>query len=216
VYEGDDAENYISLHVKERPAVRKMYELELKARLYKGQKEHIQEAVTALFECSWDSCIYHDTYFDTANRDFAISERELRLRKILTGSQETILITYKEPPFDEPSKSKNEHEITVNSYDEADTILKHLGFINDVSLNKCCQVTQIQYCSYNVNITLTDIVELSDTFMEIEVLTPTLDNKEAIFPILHELLTLLKVSNEQLSNEYYTDMVRNHPGEEIL
>ena len=79
-----------------------------------------------------------------------------------------------------------------------------------------CQVTQIQYCSYNINITLTDIVELSETFMEIEFLTPALDNNKVIFPILHELLTLLKVSNEQLSNEYYTDMVRNHPGEEIL
>jgi predicted adenylyl cyclase CyaB len=137
-----------------------------------------------------------------------ITERELRLRKIITGSQETILITYKEPPFDEKSKSKNEHEIIVNSYDAADTLLKHLGYINDVSLEKRCQITLIQYCLYNINITLTDIVELSGTFMEIEVLTPESDNIKAIFPVLHELLALLKVSTEQLSNEYYTDMVR--------
>jgi len=87
-----------------------MYEVELKTRLYKGQKEVIQETITALFECNWESGIYHDTYFDTANRDFTISERELRLRKILIGGRETILITYKEPPFDESSKSKNEHD----------------------------------------------------------------------------------------------------------
>lgn len=185
-----------------------MYEVELKTRLYKGQKEYLQNTITALFECNWESCIYHDTYFDTINRDFAISERELRLRKILTGSQETILITYKEPPFDQKSKSKNEHEIIVNNYDQADTLLKLLGFIKDVSFKKRCQVTQIQYCFYNINITLTDIVELSETFMEIEVLTPETDNIKEVFSILHELLTLLKISAKQLSNEYYTDMVR--------
>jgi predicted adenylyl cyclase CyaB len=146
-----------------------MYEVELKTILHKGQKEYINKAIIDLFACNWESCIYHDTYYDTVNHDFAASERELRLRRILTGSQETILLTYKETPFDKKSKSKNEHEVIVNSYEKADNILKHLGYLTDVSFNKHCQVTQVQYGFYDINITLTDIEELSDAFMEIEV-----------------------------------------------
>jgi putative ABC transport system permease protein len=124
----------------------------------------------------------------------------------VAGDRESILLTLKEPPFDQISKSKNEHEIIVNNHDEATVLLKQLGFIIDVSFKKHCQITQIQYCSYKINITLTDIEELSGTFMEIEVLTLDSDDTEVIFYILHELLVLFKVSSEQLCNEYYTEI----------
>lgn len=187
----------------------KVYEAELKTRLFDGQKEYIVKTIMNEFKSDWEPCAYYDTYFDTVNHDFANTEKELRLRKIVTGDKETFFITFKDPPFDKISKSKNEHEIAVNDYDEANVLLKQLGFIIDISFKKHCHITQIQYCSYKITITLTDIEELPETFMEIEVLTPNSNDVRLIFPILHELLAKLKISPEQLTNEYYTDMVRS-------
>jgi adenylate cyclase class 2 len=112
--------------VKSRKVMIKIYEVELKAKLKTGQKIDIEDRLKNTFNCIPQNCIYLDTYFDDINRSSLESEKELRLRKITKDNNETVFLTYKEPPFDNISKSKIEHEVLLSSYDEISIILEHL------------------------------------------------------------------------------------------
>jgi len=185
-----------------------MFEVELKARLNTGQIEEIEKVLKSTYKCSSEICVYQDTYFDTVSRDLDENERELRLRKTVTGQSKTVLLTYKEPPFDSISKSKPEHEILVNSHEQAAIILGHLGYVADISFQKHCTNFQVGYRSMGILVTLVRMKELNEDFIEVEVQTAEAEMITEIIDCLHEFLVLLNVMPEQLTTEYYTEMVR--------
>ena len=185
----------------------KIYEIELKATLKDGQFEDIAKVLQD-YKCQAKRCIYNDTYFDTVSKDFFKSERELRLRKIINDQTEEVLLTYKAPPFDNLSKSKIEHEVRVSSYEEASIIIRNLGYTEDISFQKDCTNFQVKYRTFEIMVTLVKMRQLEQDFIEVEVLINDTDAITQINEILHEFLLFLNVAPEQLTNEYYTDMVR--------
>lgn len=191
----------------------KIYEVELKARLKTGQIGDIAKILKDVYKCQAKRCIYNDTYFDTISKDFFKTERELRLRKIITDQAEKVLLTYKDPPFDNLSKSKCEREVKVSSREETSAILGHLGYIEDISFEKHCINFQVKYRSFEILATLVSMSELEQDFIEVEVLTNNTDAITQINEVLHEFLSRLNVAPEQLTNEYYTDMVRHLRGQ---
>ena len=186
----------------------KIFEVELKARLKTGQIENIEKILENTYECQPEVCVYHDIYFDTTSKNLGGSEKELRLRKITSNKSETILLTYKEPPFDNISKSKIEHEVSVNSNEQAIVILEHLGYSADISFEKHCTNFRVVYQSLEIILTLVRMIELKRDFIEVEVQTAEANMVTQIYVCLHEFLLGLKVMPDQLTNEYYTDMVR--------
>jgi len=177
-----------------------------------GQIEDIAKILNHTYKCHPEKCVYRDTYFDTISKDFFNSERELRLRKVIIDKAERILLTYKETPFDNASKSKCEYEIRVSSHEEASIILGNLGYTEDINFQKHCTNFQVKYRSLEILVTLVSMRELKQDFIEVEVQSDEADSINQIYEVLHEFLPLLEVASEQLTSEYYTDMVRNLRG----
>lgn len=172
-----------------------------------GQIDYIEKALQETYKCTSEICVYHDTYFDMSSNDFKKSERELRLRKITFDESETIWLTYKDPPFERISKSKREHEIQVSSHEQAADILRGLGYVEDICFEKHCTNLRVVYRSLNILVTLVKIAQLKQDFVEVEVLRGELDKADQVCECLQEFLSSLQVMPEQLTNEYYTEMV---------
>ncbi len=153
-------------------------------------------------------CVYYDTYFDGVNKDLQKSERELRLRRIMLDDSETVRLTCKEPPFDNISKSKHEHEITVSSYRDTAAILNQLGYREDISLAKHCTNFQVELNSLPILVTLAALEELGQDYIEAEALLSEPGKQDQVLACLYDFLVSLQVMPEQLTNEYYTEMVR--------
>lgn len=158
--------------------------------------------------CPGETCTYNDTYFDSLEEDFVPSEKELRLRRIISEKNETVWLTFKEPPYDDVYKNKIEHEVVVSSYEDTALILNKLGYSADISFQKNCANFRTVYHALEILVTLATVQELKRDFIEVEVKTAEADDITRIYEILNEFLFSLHVMPEQLSNKYYTDMVK--------
>lgn len=184
-----------------------IYEVELKAGLIAGQAKQINRKLRK--ECiRYEECIYFDTYFDSVQTEFLKTEKELRLRKIVRDDSETVVLTYKESPFESNSKSKFEHEVFLNDFNKGCTILERLGYNKDISLEKYCINYSVMYNSVEILVTLATMKELQQDFIEVEVQTDDATKINDLFDILHDFLISLNIAVEQLTSKYYTDMIR--------
>ena len=86
-----------------------MIEAELKARV--SDPDRLRDRLRRLAD--EDLSLHRDTYYDRPDRELTIEGRELRVCVTETGGVQRLLVTYKEPPADQASGSKPEHETTV-------------------------------------------------------------------------------------------------------
>lgn len=186
-----------------------MYEVEIKARLQPGQDQEIEDWLCLNYNGRFENCIYHDTYFDTRNHNLTAQEKELRLRKITGENQNCLVLTYKDPPFDSVTRSKAERQIKVDSYHETLAFIKGLGMVEDIAFEKQCNTCSINYSSYQVEISLVYVSEINERFIELEILISDAEAIREAMDALYELALLLKIDPQQVTNEYYTDLVRS-------
>lgn len=73
-----------------------------------------------------------DLYFNHPSRDFSTTDEALRLRR----AGEKLFITYKGPKLDPLTKTRIEHEVGIDSYNEAEQILMSLGFTPVMEVRK--------------------------------------------------------------------------------
>jgi adenylate cyclase, class 2 len=78
------------------------------------------------------------TYRDTPGQDLTAAGRELRVRVVEISGTAHAVLTYKEPPADQASQSKLEHETMVASPGVIDVILPALGLRHLVAFDKHC------------------------------------------------------------------------------
>ncbi len=69
--------------------------------------------------------IENDYYYNHPCRDFSKTDEALRIRVL----KHEVQLTYKGPKISSKSKTRVEHEVTVNSEEEMKNILEKLGFI---------------------------------------------------------------------------------------
>lgn len=100
-----------------------------------------------------------DTYFSAPHRDFASTDEALRIRR---ENNET-RITYKGPKLDEETKTREEHETTVGSAEEARAVFELLGFEKFGTVEKKRQVYELD----GTTVTLDDVDGLGE-FVEVE------------------------------------------------
>lgn len=182
-----------------------MLEVELKARI-NNIKEH-EDLIKRLSPLKIEIVTYYDTYLDTEDAILRIDDRELRVRSITDGKSEVIL-TYKDKPFDEETKSKSELEVKLDNHEGMIEILKGLGFIIDIIITKRCKNYYFNYMGYPILATLVRIEELDSWFIEIETLVKMLDQVCTAKNTLYELFSYLNISRSAITAEYYTDLVR--------
>jgi adenylate cyclase class 2 len=120
-----------------------------------------------------------DTYYNHPCRNFRETDEALRLRRRIGGNYRSIRLTYKGPrKITMNIKSREEHEVSVEDYDTAHTILVKLGFHPVVSIVKDRTIYRKDRCE----VTIDRLKPSNEIFMEIECDAQT----------IHEIASMMK------------------------
>lgn len=181
-----------------------MYEVELKARI--DNADRLRSSLAGIAGDP-ESAHYEDIYWNSA-QDFVAQGKELRLRVIKRKHTETVELTYKDPPFDVTSQSKPEIQINVSNQHDALKLLMKLGFVRDITFRKVCLIYRFQWLALPVVLTVAEVPELAESFVEVETLVADKNATTPAFDKLYALLAHLHIPKSALTNTYYTDAVR--------
>jgi adenylate cyclase, class 2 len=183
-------------------------EVERKARVAHPDKVRALLAQRADAEAS----TYHDTYYDWPDGTLEHDGRqELRVRVVETANDSQAILTFKGTPLDDTSVP--EFETTVDDPVAADEILTGLGLVHLIRFQKHCRNYTFRSGSYDVKATIVQIPELDDeTFIEVETIVETADQTPPATRAIHDVLTSLGLSDQELTDELYTDRVRTQRG----
>lgn len=180
-----------------------MIEAELKARV--TDPEMLARELGRL--ARGEPSTYYDVYYDTRDGSLTASGRELRVRVIDTGGVRRTVLTWKEPPADEASQSKPEHETVVASGFVIDVILSGLGLVHLIEFEKRCVNYRFTANGRDMLATIVTVPEIDGTFIELE--TPARESE--LGPALNEvrgMLGMLGIGDEDLTTDTYTDAVK--------
>jgi adenylate cyclase class 2 len=144
--------------------------------------------------------VYTDAYFDVPDGSFYASGQELRLRE---GDGKTTL-TYKRPPFDAATSSKEELETGLTDPEAMREMLAHLGFSQRMTFTKHCRRFQDVYGGLPLNGTVVSVDFSPETFVEIEYLATTRPEGLAALPVLRAYAAGLGLTRE--CPACYTDL----------
>lgn len=156
------------------------------------------------------SSVYADRYFDTADRALTRDGRELRVRELHTGGDTEALLTYKGTPVHTASGSKPETETTVGDADALCDVLAALGFEVVIAFEKRCINYRFTAAGRSLLATLVHVVELRETFLEIESVVATDAEVGPALETIRRVLSELGIDQGDETTELYTDAVAAH------
>ena len=90
-----------------------MTEVELKAALTEALAGILPDRLAALGFVPGETVRETDLYFNGGDRDFRRTDEALRLRRVSSGGEENVLLTYKGPKEDPRSNTRREYETTA-------------------------------------------------------------------------------------------------------
>jgi adenylate cyclase class 2 len=128
------------------------------------------------------------------------------VRVVETGGTVRAVLTYKEPPADQESQSKPEHETMVASPAVIDVILSALGLRHLVAFDKYCLNFTFTARGRDMLATLVTVPEIDGTFIELETMADEPDLPSTLAD-LRAVLGEVGISEEHLTTEQYTDAV---------
>ena len=183
-----------------------MFEAELKARL--DAYAAVLGRIRRMRPYREEQAVYADTYFDRPGQPLARSERELRLRTVRKKNGERLhLLTCKEKPFDEASKSKPEYETSVGNPDAMREILEHMGYRPGLSFVKECRNLYLRYREHDLSVTLVRLPELETDFIEAEIRTERAEEIPEAFRTLRAFMAEAGIAAAAITPVYYTDLI---------
>lgn len=141
-----------------------------------------------------------DVYFDSPDGTFYASGRELRLRE----TDGNVTLTYKNPPFDPATASKEELETAVGEATVMAAMLTHLGFRQRLAYRKQCQRSRTIFNGLSLAICVVRVHFSPDIFVEIEHLAPTREAARAALPVIRIFAATCGLSDE--CPRSYTDL----------
>ena len=181
-----------------------MLEAELKASLGDLAAEELERRALALGFLPEEQVREEDVYFNGAERDFRRTDEALRLRSVWRlpeGGRES-LVTYKGPKLDRVSNSRIEYEIAVSDGETARKLLEALGYRTFAVVRKVRRTFRLG----EVTLCLDEVTDLGG-FLELELLVPGEEQREAATERLLALLDALGVSRERLSRRSYLELL---------
>lgn len=146
-------------------------EVEAKFRMKEGVEKKIKEIASFVEEKE-----EYDVYLNHPCRDFAKTDEALRIR-----IEKKVKVTYKGPKVDKETKSREEVNLEVNSFESALKLFESLGFRKFRTVRKRRRIYRLEGA-----IICVDSVEGLGDFIEIEV-EGGLDRKDEIFRIANML-----------------------------
>ncbi len=150
-------------------------EVEVKFRLKDGVEERVAEVAEFVVE-KHES----DLYFNHPCRDFRVSDEALRIRK----DSEGIKLTYKGAKVDVETKSREEIKISIDSFEKARDMLTRLGFKPVAVVEKIRKIYRVRGSEVIICV---DEVKGVGKFIELEIESDSIDDKETLFAIAEKL-----------------------------
>ena len=186
-----------------------MLEAELKASLAGLSADALLERAAALGFAPEARRWERDVYYNGGGRDFARTDEALRLRRARTlphGPEESLL-TYKGPKLDGVSSARTEYETAVADGESAGKLLEALGYHPAATVEKCRR----EFRREDVTLCLDTVQGLGD-YLELEIVTPSEDRREAAVARLLDLLAQLGVSRDRLTRQSYLELLEERGG----
>lgn len=181
-----------------------MLEAELKASLGDLTAEELAERAAALGFLPEEQVQETDVYFNGTERDFRRTDEALRLRSVrrLPDGPRESLITYKGPKLDRVSNARTEYETGVSNGETAQKLLEALGYRPLAVVDKIRQTCRRE----DVTLCLDEVAGLGQ-FLELEILVPGEEQREAAVSRLLALLEELGISRDRLSRRSYLELL---------
>ena len=181
-----------------------MYEVELKLQ---ADHEAVRSRLETLDADHVDSRRQVDTYYNAPHREFAETDEALRIRREEPANGEAVTkLTYKGPLVERESKTREEHETTVDSEQALAGVLDGLGFEPAATVEKDREF----YALDGYTITLDSVAGLGE-FVEIEQET-TEDAVESVREGAVDVLSSLGLdSSEQIRTSYLGLLLADEP-----
>lgn len=179
-----------------------MTEVELKAALTEALAGILPDRLAALGFVPGETVRETDLYFNGGDRDFRRTDEALRLRRVSSGREENVLLTYKGPKEDPRSNTRREYETTAGDPDTLRAILGALGFQPVFTVDK----ERRTYLRDGVTACL-DQVEGLGSYLELERLLPDSGDRDAAVDGLLALLEDLGVSRRALEHRSYLELL---------
>lgn len=181
-----------------------MLEAELKASLGDLAAEELADRAAALGFLPEEQVQETDVYFNGTERDFRRTDEALRLRSVqrLPDGPRESLITYKGPKLDRVSNARTEYETGVSDGGTAQKLLEALGYRPLAVVDKIRQT----YRREDVTLCLDEVAGLG-RFLELEILVPGEEQREAAVSRLLALLEELGIPRDQLSRRSYLELL---------
>ncbi len=181
-----------------------MLEAELKASLGDLAAEELADRAAALGFLPVEQVRERDIYFNGTERDFRRTDEALRLRSVrrLPDGPWESLITYKGPKLDRVSNARTEYETGVSDGGTAQKLLEALGYRPLAEVNKVRRTYRLD----QVTLCLDQVQGLGG-FLELELLVPGEEQREAAVERLLALLEELGIPRGQLSRRSYLELL---------
>lgn len=151
---------------------------------------------------------YADRYFDRPDGQLTAQDRELRVRTVTDDAGDVrVVLTYKEPPVDDASGSKPEHETTATDAEVLVTALTALGAVETIALTKHCVNYRFDAHRRKMLATVVQVPELAgQTFIELETAAQP-DDVPAALEAIRTVLAELGIEAGDLTTDTYTGAV---------
>jgi len=160
---------------------------------------------------------HEDTYFNMPKglRDFKQTDEALRLRKAIEFNRDdkTInqkiyyYITYKGKKIDKTTKTREEIEIKISEIEEMKRLLKFLGFREVLTVVKKRELYDFVFNDKKIEALIDYIPILKQHFVEVELITESLDNVETNKEILFQFLDKFGISRKESVRLSYLELI---------
>jgi len=152
-----------------------------------------------------------DLYYNHPCRDYSVTDEAVRLRRRMPVKEDSdnsklhgfplTEITYKGPKLDKSTKTRVEHSVGVNSYENAKLIFSSLGFIEVASIEK----QRIFYTHGDITISLDNVLDVG-CFIELERIVTNPDMLGKAQKEILELVESLGYSIKDSIRESYLEL----------
>ena len=192
-----------------------MIEVEIKAKI--KDPEHIRKLIEKNKGVYRLSLIHDDTYYNMPKglRDFKQTDEALRIRKSVefkkdnkaNNSTTNYFITYKGKKVDNTTKTREEIEIQISEIEGMKNLLTNLGFREVFTVVKERDLYEFIFHDKKIEALIDYVPILEQHFIEVELITESLDNVEQNKEILFNFLNSLEIMREESIRKSYLEII---------
>jgi adenylate cyclase class 2 len=192
-----------------------MIEVEIKAKI--KDPEHIRNLFAKNKGVYKLSLIHEDTYYNMPKglRDFKQTDEALRIRKSVefkkdnkaNNSTTNYFITYKGKKVDNTTKTREEIEIQISEIEGMKNLLSILGFREVFTVVKERDLYDFKFYDKKIEALIDYVPILEQHFIEVELLTESLDNVEQNQEILFSFLNSFEIRREESIRKSYLELI---------